>query len=263
MPQSLDLLYFSPTGTTRSVIHSIADGLGASSTTTLDVSSPGARLSAPRLAGQCLLIGAPVYFGRVQVNAAALYRTLRAPSVGLPAVPVVVYGNRAWEDALLELSDLVTDAGYCVVAGAAFVGEHAYSDAGHPLAPGRPDADDLAIARAFGGSVRDKLNAGPPVPLAQVPGKRPYREPHAEPAPPPVTRAADCTLCGTCASVCPTGAVHCSTEVETDVRLCIRCAACVKHCPTGARVLSNPAVDKVRNWLLRTCPARREPELFL
>lgn len=263
MPESLDLLYFSPTGTTKAVVHAIALGLGASSTTTLDVSAPDARLAVPQLKSDCLLIGAPVYFGRVQANAAQLFRGIRAPRERLPVVAVVVYGNRAWEDALLELCDIVTDTGYSVIAGAAFVGEHSFCDNEHPLAPGRPDASDLAIATAFGRAVRDKLDTGLPSMAIEVPGKRPYREPHAEPAPPPVTQAANCALCGNCASVCPTGAIGCTTRVETDAGLCIRCAACVKHCPTGARVLSNPAVDKVRSWLVRTCPQRREPELFL
>ena len=160
MLHSLDLLYFSPTGTTRTVVHAIADGLGVASPTTLDVSPPAARVSPPGLTGDLLLVAAPVYFGRVQANAAAHFRRMRAPGQGLPAVAVVVYGNRAWEDALVELCDIVADAGYSVVAGAAFVGEHSFSDQEHPLATGRPDARDVAVARVFGRAVRDKLDAG-------------------------------------------------------------------------------------------------------
>lgn len=263
MPQSADLLYFSPTGTTRAIIHAIAGGLAAPRASTYDTTLPESRVAIPELRGECLVVAAPVHFGRVQAHAAAFLRRIRPHRAGLPAVVVVVYGNRHWDDALLELCDIVTDAGYRVAGAAAFIGEHSFSDEAHPLAPGRPDAHDLAAARRWGEAIRAKLEAGPVRAIRQVPGKRPYREGHAEPAPPPETRLDECTLCGTCESVCPTGAVRTGDGIETDPAACIRCAACVKRCPTQARVLSSPAVDKVRRWLQVACTERREPELFL
>ena len=258
----IDLLYFSPTGTTRTVLQSIAEGLAAPSVRVHDVTLSSARRVVPQLQEGALLMAAPVYMGRVQSDAARLFRGIRAPREGLPAVVVAVYGNRAFDDALLELSDLATEAGYRVVAAAAFIGEHSFSNDAHPLAPGRPDDADLAIARAFGRSVRDKLEAGT-LDVPTVPGSRPYREAHPPPFVPPHTRDGLCTLCGTCASACPTGAVRCDTRVETVAELCIQCAACAKLCPTGARMLDNPTVDKLRAWLADMCPARREPEVFL
>ena len=56
---------------------------------------------------------------------------------------MVVYGNRDYEDALLELSDRAKDWGLTPVAAGAFIGEHSYSRPSLPVAEGRPDEDDL------------------------------------------------------------------------------------------------------------------------
>jgi hypothetical protein len=53
---------------------------------------------------ELVLIGVPVYAGRVPLEAVAKLRRLRVDRV--PAVIIVVYGNREIEDALLELKDL-------------------------------------------------------------------------------------------------------------------------------------------------------------
>jgi hypothetical protein len=72
--------------------------------------------------GLPVLVGAPVYAGRIPPAAAQRFLTLRGNDT--PAIPVVVYGNRHYNDALLELADLLTSAGFVPVAGAAFIGEH-------------------------------------------------------------------------------------------------------------------------------------------
>ena len=82
----------------------------------------------------------------------------RVKGDGTPAVLVVVYGNREFEDALIELRDLMVEQGFRPVAGAAFIGEHSFSNDATPIALGRPDAEDLVKARAFGEEVRTTLD---------------------------------------------------------------------------------------------------------
>ena len=53
---------------------------------------------------------------------------MRLQAHNTPAVCVVVYGNRAYDDALLELKDILTERGCRPIAGAAFIGEHSFSD---------------------------------------------------------------------------------------------------------------------------------------
>lgn len=40
---------------------------------------------------------------------------------------VSVYGNRAYEDALLEMFDIAKDSRFILITASAFIGEHSYS----------------------------------------------------------------------------------------------------------------------------------------
>jgi len=261
---ALELVYFSPTGTTQRVLSAIALGYGepAARARDLTLEADEAFVPAP---GSLTVIGAPVYGGRVAPLAAERLKTLSGG--GAPAAVVVCYGNRAFEDALIELRDIAAARGFVPVAGAAFIGEHSYSTPDKPLAPGRPDASDLALAEAFGLAVRKRLESLPPMDLAalpplSVPGAFPYKT--LGPAAPmaPETDPDACVLCGACAVVCPTAAVTVSDEVATDVPACIRCCACVKSCPSGARTLAAPRIEEIRGWLYENHRDRRAPETF-
>ena len=85
----------------------------------------------------------PVYAGRVAPI--ALQRIRRLKGENAPVVLVSVYGNRDYEDALVELRDETTRLGFTPLAAGAFIGEHSYSRPGMPVAEGRPDANDLQI----------------------------------------------------------------------------------------------------------------------
>jgi ferredoxin len=181
------------------------------------------------------------------------------------AVVVVVYGNRAYEDALLELRDLVTETGFVPVAAGAFLGEHSFSTEAVPLARGRPDAQDARVATALGGRVREALeglDALDQLPALPVPGSRPYKEVGSGRGVAPLTREAICTLYGDCAAACPTGAVAAGDAVRTDAGACILCCACVKSCPSGARVLDDERIRRAMEWLSRHCAERKEPETY-
>jgi ferredoxin len=260
-----ELIFFSPTGTTRAVLDAVAQGLDADVSVT-DLTLPGGE-PAPGIGsdGTLAVIGVPVYAGRVPEQAAArLRKSLHGD--GRPAVLVVVYGNRAFEDALLELRDLARDLGFVPVAGAAFVGEHSFSTPDRPVAQGRPDALDREKAHAFGRAVRDLLAGAAgmsDLPTPQVPGNFPYRQ-GVQPAPiSPETDAGTCVLCGECATVCPTGAIVLRDEtVVTDKDACLRCCACTRICPTGARVMDDQRILDLGRMLFEKFARRAEPEFF-
>ena len=133
----------------------------------------------------------------------------RVRSGGTRAVLVAVYGNRAYEDALVELRDTVVQAGFVPVAAATFVGEHSFSGGAVPLAQGRPDEADIAKASAFGRMVRERLAYTGSVreaALLKVPGNIPYRERMTLPLKMLPGTADDlCTGCGVCLERCPRG----------------------------------------------------------
>ena len=132
-PATAGLFTFSPTGTTRRVAEQVAKGLGLYRSTTCDLTLPplgtsGLQESAFDLA----VIGAPVHAGRLPPVMVERLRWIKGG--GRPAVLIAVYGNRAFEDALMELADVAMAVGFRTLAAAAFIGEHSYSTAGLPIA---------------------------------------------------------------------------------------------------------------------------------
>jgi len=96
-----------------------------------------------------------------------------------------------------------------------------------------------------------------------VPGNIPYRQGGTRKGISPDSISAQCTLCGTCETVCPMGVIAVSDVVTTDKAGCIHCCACVKNCPSGARVLQSPEFEKAAIWLHDSFRARKEPETFI
>lgn len=257
----VNLITFSPTHTSKHVGGAIAEGTGLGTQRVVDLTLeevPATTIEDDALA----IVTVPVYGGLVAPL--ALERLERVHGNGGPAVAVVVYGNRAYEKALEQLSTFLARAGFKVVAAGTFVGEHSYSTDLYPIAAGRPDGDDLLQARDFGARVAEALRQAdsleglqavdvsrirrPSQPLLpmlgfarQVLKMRRHPERYAGSArPEPVP--GQCNHCGRCATVCPTGAVSRNEagEYETQADRCIRCCACVKFCPSHARTFDTP-----------------------
>lgn len=263
---TVKLICFSPTGTTRKVLDAIALGIGAESVTPIDLTLPATETGSPAaIEGDLVIMGVPVYTGRVAQTAVDRIGRLKAARK-TPVVLVAVYGNRAYEDALVELKDLAEAAGFTPVAAGTFIGEHSFASVTAPIAPGRPDEKDLEEATAFGRRIRNKLEETRSLegilPL-QVPGNFPYRERTAMPKGSPMTREDLCTLCGTCAEACPTGIITIGDKVITEDSGCIYCCACVKACPTQARVMGVQAINDIADRLSKGCADRKAPESFL
>lgn len=108
---------FSPTGSTRRVLRSIAAGIGAARVQEDSLDRPAWREAGVQVgADELLLVGMPVYAGRVP---GLFHGGLPVRGTG-DAVCVVSYGNRAYEDALSELVGLTRRAGFRVIAAGAF-----------------------------------------------------------------------------------------------------------------------------------------------
>ena len=258
------LVSFSPTRTSKSVIDAIASGIRDIPCETLDLTYPGTDSKRQFAADELVIIGVPVYAGRVAPLAVKRLAPLQGNSS--PAVIVVTYGNREFEDALIELRDLTEQAAFKPLAACTFVGEHSFSGSETPIAADRPDSVDLATAEAFGLKIIEKLAAfkdfGSAISL-DVPGDIPYKEGMGSLPFSPLLIESDCTQCEVCIPTCPAGAISLESRIEVDQQLCIFCCACIKNCPEGAMKIDAAPLKEKRQWLYENCAERKEPELYL
>lgn len=251
------LVTFSPTHTSKQVGEAIVRGTGVSEIMKTDLTlHPAGKLEIPE--NTLAVITVPVYGGKVAPL--ALERMKDIHTSGAPAVLVVVYGNRAYEKALVELDAFASERGFKVIVGGTFVGEHSYSTEQNPIAVGRPDVDDLQFAETFGAKIRTKIETAAEmdklyaVDVNRI--QRPYQaffplfrflrkvvKLRKGGVPMPRIPAVDtelCSHCGYCAVHCPASAIKKGDECYTDAEKCIRCCACVKGCPQKARTFDTP-----------------------
>ncbi len=255
------LVYYSPTGTGMKIVTAIMHGTGLDYDY-IDLTSPDSAMKSYDVAKDDLaIIAAPVYSGRIPK--VAVDRIKKITGAGTPAVLVAMYGNRHYDDALLELKDVTSELGFKAVAGAAFIGRHSFDTPETPIATGRPDSSDISKAKDFGAKIMEKIGGLTEVPELEVYGNSPYRDGSGGEPRSPETNAETCILCGMCAKVCPTGCVEVTDVVETDKSNCTACTACVQNCPTGARHWEHPGIMGAAKWLATECSERREPEVFL
>lgn len=259
MMRTAHLIYFSPTGTTKKISASIAQGLGAKNVIHYDVTLPDSSFETVLTDGVAI-IGIPVYAGRVPEL--CLQRLQAITSKGVPAVLVALYGNREFEDALVELCDVSVAKGFNVIAAGAFIGEHSCSTPARPIAAGRPSAEDLKLAVQFGKQVAAKIERNA-FDNPEIDGNVPYKERVQIGGVAPETDSEKCTLCGKCAAVCPAGVITVSDSVTTHADNCIMCCACVKACEVEARPFNHPRIEERRAILQKNCSTPKAPEVFL
>jgi ferredoxin len=214
-----------------------------------DVTLPAGRQKDLHVTRSLLIIGFPVYAGRVP----ALFRTYLENSLSCDdcqAVLVATYGNRDYDDALAEMQDVLAEKQVEVVGACAIVAQHSYTE---KVGRHRPDIEDFRVLDRLAVSV---LNERKPI---VVPGNRPYRKGIVPPDPPYMSVADDrCTGCGSCESVCPVDAIG-----TNDPSRCIHCYACVKVCPIGARMFVDERLAKTVTFLESNCMAPKASELFV
>lgn len=243
---STKLVYFSPTGTTKAIIEGIARGIGSTGMEWIDITGPTARLKQLKTSeNELLIVGVPVYMGRVPEVIAEWLQSIQAHRT--PAVGIVVYGNRVYDDALIELNRFLTADGCVPIACGAFIGEHSFSSNEKPIADGRPDVSDLGQAEEFGRRIKEKLSALLSVDEIgdlNVPGEFPYRGETKLWDVDFIAVSNDCNQCRICAESCPVGAIDVENSRLIDQKKCITCCACIKNCPQHARTIKpGPVLD--------------------
>ena len=266
-------LYFSPTHTTKSIVEQIASSLAAMlriECDSMDITTPCSRKHQIIFdSNNIVIFGSPVYIGRLPNLISPYFKTFAGN--GAAAVAVVVYGNRAYDDALAEARDILVSDGFNCVAAAAFVGEHSFS---RILGGGRPDGSDLETAARYAGRIYEKLAGGKAGEGFDVPGNPEalrgfYHATDKNGSSvdirkvKPQTDRSLCNNCGFCASICPMGSIN-PADCSQVTGICIKCCACVKRCPNGAKYFDNPEYLGHKSLLEeKFASVRKNPELYI
>lgn len=250
MSENIEVYYFSPTGGTRKVVEIFADAM-EKETKWYDM---GKKERIPEEAtAEFTVFAAPVFGGRIPSVVREKMKKLKG--AGKKAITIAVYGNRAYEDALLEMNDILTENGFTVFASGAFVAQHSMAP---KVGAGRPDQEDAKEIRNFAKAVLNKKNTN----RVQVPGNHPYKSEMAVPCTPISLLA--CNRCGGCVKVCPTDAISITAKgITTDKEKCILCMACTHVCPEHARILPRPIQAMMKLMLGSLKNIRNKNEIFL
>lgn len=247
---------FSPTGGTEKVADIIAEEWEVP-VTRVDLSDAKTDCSKIKLGqGDTVLIAVPSYGGRVPELAAK--RLMKINGNQARCVIVCVYGNRAYEDTLVELRDIVESCGFHAIAAISAVAEHSIM---HQYATGRPDEKDEEVLRGFAKTIYGKLMADElPASVLEVPGNRPYKKAGGAGLVPKATK--ECVGCGLCAKKCPAQAISNDNLKTADSKKCISCMRCVAGCPRSARKVNGALVSAAALAIRKACSERKEAELF-
>lgn len=225
-------VYFSPTGNSKKYACAVAEAL-EESFESLNFTKKEMREKEICFSKEDIVIfSAPVYAGRLPDI--GLFENVKGENT--PAICIVTYGNRDYDDALLELKNVCEQRGFHPIAAGAFIGEHTFSEF---VGADRPNEEDEIKIKQLAQYIKNclkedkwkerELNVKGSYPYTCMPKKMPFA---------PQTNQR-CCQCGSCVRKCPVGAIDKET-IFTDVEKCIACFACVKGCTRKGRSVDQP-----------------------
>lgn len=246
---------FSPTGGTKNVADVLCEHLNANFEI-IDLSDSKYTFSNVSLSSNDIaVIAVPSYGGRVPE--VVIPRISQITGNGCKTIIIGVYGNRAFEDTLVELYDIAQSSGFQVIAAIAAIAEHSIA---RQYATGRPDISDQKELNIFADKILDKLSRQT-YSSPNLPGNRPYKKRRNGGLIPKVSK--DCTQCGLCAEKCPVQAIDKRRPNMTDSQKCISCMRCIQICPKNARTINKAMLLAVSTVLKKECSIHKNYELYI
>ena len=256
--KNVSVAYFSATYTTQKIVRQIAQSIKPSFTE-YDITRKSVCENIYLDTNDLLIVAVPVYAGRVPLKAAKALDYFKGNDT--PIILVAVYGNRAYEDALVELKDLVEHNFFKPISAGVFIGRHSIF---HPIAMNRPNGEDLELATAFAKEsslILEKIKKTDSIASMDLPGDHPYK-PYGQFPIYPTTNSDICNKCGKCSLLCPVKAISKTTPDHTDQVRCLSCGRCIIICPKDARSFSGELYDEKLEYFLEYFAKPNKPEFF-
>ncbi len=264
-------IYFSPTHSTEKIVLAIARGWNISEQRSINLNTLEQRhnFKVNLSATEAVILGIPVYEERVpNLLYPALWKIRGNNNL---MVLIVTYGNISAGITLYQLSKMMNNQGFKIIAAANFISEHAFSQEDIQIAPGRPDTLDLEKAEQLGRQIRQKIElinnlntlpdlniSGELLPVGKLlPKHSEILFTHAPEIIPTL-----CQHCLKCVELCPVKAIN-PKNLQSREKLCIRCCACVKLCPHHARKIIFKQPLLVKTFLKRIGRKRKEPDIYI
>ena len=255
--KTVSVAYFSATYTTQKIVRWVAQAIKPSFKE-YDITRKELKEDLFFDTNDLIIVGVPVYAGRVPAIAVRSLKRLKGSDT--PVLLLAVYGNRAYEDALIELKDIFEENFFKVVSIGAFIGRHSIFT---PLAKERPDQDDESLSIEFAKNSLEIISNCSNIlnlPSIEVPGNRPYK-PHGQYPIFPIVNDS-CNNCGKCAQLCPSRAISSKNPETTDTRICFSCGRCLVICPKHARTFEGEFYQEKLDFFLKSYSERKKPEFF-
>ncbi len=247
-------LYFSPTGTTKKVIDIICSpwnceklyfDLSDTTNSVLDITFEE---------NDICVVATPSFSGRVPQFIIPKLQKLCGNKA--KAILITTYGNRAYDDTLIELKNTMEGSGFLCISAVASATRHSVIP---KYGAGRPDSRDAKELKEI--SIRCKNAIEHTVSTVRVPGNMPYRKYLSIPVKPKINNK--CIGCGLCSKKCPVQAIPLEHLNTTDKEKCISCMQCITLCPKKARYISC-LVRKIAEIKMRKlCDGRKSNEFFV
>ena len=261
---NINLVYFSATHTTKNVVSMITGHLeGADDKINkFDITQVVFNEDVICDADSLLVVGVPVYAGRIPAKVAKMLNKFKGNDT--PAVIICVYGNRDYDDALLELKDIVEANGFRIISAGAFIAQHSIFP---KVGEGRPDERDNETIKSFAAKTAERYSVFtakfPQTAKIQdiaIKGNRPYKAPGNVPLKPKGNK--NCNSCFTCVKRCPVNAIDEQSPRKTNKKICISCGRCIVDCPQKARSFEGLLYKFAGKLFVKANSVRKEPEVF-
>jgi len=271
MSKKVYSVFFSATGTTEKIASRIGFNIASALNGELEIINftPLNERSIERSFSpdDIVILATPTYAGRVPNLIVKYVESIMGN--GAIGVPVVLFGNRSFDDSLMELKNIMIDNNFKVVGAGAFVGAHSFS---YTLGKGRPDTEDMAKADLLSNMVVEKINKNDLSCPENIKGRNPigpYYTPLGLDGNPvnilkvrPLT-SDKCDNCGLCAVLCPMGSINPENPKEyVGKGICIKCGACIKKCPKGAKYYTDEQFLSHKAYIEQHFERRAESEIY-